>query len=38
MKKNVGDQVKIKVYRGGEIIEKTLTLADSTKIINDVDN
>ncbi len=30
-KKHVGDQVKIKAYRGGEIIEKTLTLADSSK-------
>ncbi|MGM9966139.1 MULTISPECIES: S1C family serine protease [unclassified Rummeliibacillus] len=30
-KKNVGDQVKIKAYRNGEIIQKTLTLADSSK-------
>ena len=30
-KKNVGDQVKVKAYRNGEIIQKTLTLADSSK-------
>lgn len=30
-KKHVGDQVKIKAYRNGEIIQKTVTLADSTK-------
>ena len=30
-KKHVGDQVKIKAYRGGEIIQKTITLGDSTK-------
>ncbi|HWI49926.1 MAG TPA: trypsin-like peptidase domain-containing protein [Rummeliibacillus sp.] len=30
-KKHVGDQVKIKAYRGGEIIQKTITLGDSAK-------
>lgn len=30
-KKHVGDQVKIKAYRDGEIIERTVTLGDSSK-------
>lgn len=30
-KKHVGDQVKVKAYRDGEIIEKTVTLGDSSK-------